>query len=275
MKKIAAALVALALLLSASGLAFRGQGYPAWDGMTVPPNYLSGAFGEDRLSLKFDPSDEYSNVMDRIIQACFFAYDAAETNYLELYLLIPQNILSGDHFKSGEGLNCTIDLYETSISEETFYSADGRDNDGSSYEIQLESVEFGESTITVSGKFAARLCRYEKDAPTQDFLDISEAHFNFTLPTSTGSARTEPQPEATFPALPGATQEPGATFPALPGATQEPSVTFPAFPDLPDATFPALPEDSDSPDSFFPGFQSEPRSGGAPAFTLPPDYAVI
>lgn len=220
MKRFAALLLAFMFLLNASALALDGEGYPSWDGMTVPDNGLYGAFEEDSISLSFDPAAEYSNVMNGLIQTCFFAYDATEQTYIEMYLTIPQDVVSGDVLRSGDGTDSAIFLYETSVSSETFYYAGDSDALRSdivgNFEMTIESAETSEAAITMRGKLTAQLCRYVNGAPGPEFLNVREAHFSYTLPFS-GSAfapAPTPEPDASAPDLPG-TRTPNAGVPAF------------------------------------------------------------
>lgn len=210
MKRFAALLTAVIFLLGASALAFDGEGYPSWDGTSAPQNSCCGAFGDERISLAFDPSTDYSNVLGGVVQACFFAYDANDQNFLELYLLIPENVAAGDVLRSGDGKDCSIYLYETAIDSETLYFAGVLDAtpDGSSFELVVESAEVTDTAIRMSGSLTARLCRYDSNAPQRDFLSIGEAHFDFSLPLEGN------------PFTPKATDEPEDSVPGLPGAAQ-------------------------------------------------------
>ena len=237
MKKFAALLTAFILLLSASALAFDGVGYPAWDGEATPENGLFGAFGEDRVSLIFDPSADYSNADDTIVQACFFAYDSTNENFLEMYLLIPRNAAPGDVLTNAGGEDCSIYLYETFQGAETFYYAGGLGNSGpagSSFEMTVEAVETTDSAITMSGRLRAELARYSISSLEQtELLTINEALFRFQLPLEAN------------PFAPTPTEQPN------PFASESPESTFPSLPDF---------SDSDS---------------VAPRFTLPPNYVSI
>ncbi len=248
MKKLAALLTVLALLLGAPALAFEGTGYPAWDGASDPDNGLCAAFDGERIALSFDPSADYSNVQDGTIQACFFAYDATEEHYLELYLLLPQDVAGGDVLQSGDGTICSISLYETALNGETLYYADEIGGDGTSYELVVESVENTGAAIAMNGRLTAQLCRYVGDQPASDMLRVEEARFRFTLPLSAGNF------------VPAPSQAPDAA-PAQPENSPAPVV-------------PTLPESSAAPAVPAPPENSAPARG-APAFTLPPDYAVI
>ena len=206
MKRFAALLTAVLFLFGASALAFDGVGYPPWDGTSAPQNSCGGAFGDERISLAFDPSDDYSNVMDGVVQACFFAYDSSERNFLELYLLIPRNVAAGDVLRSEESKDSSIYLYEISMDSETlFFAGDlGGAPDGSSFVLTIDSVETTDAAIHMSGSLTARLCRYDGSAPQRDFLSISEAYFDFSLPLDGDSP------------APSSTQEPEQFVPGLP-----------------------------------------------------------
>lgn len=252
-KKLAAAMLALALLASAAALAFEGTGYPAWDGASAPESSLVAAFGGENLALAFDPSLDYSGVANGLVTACFFAYDENETHYLELYLCLPQDVLAGDAITQSDACDCSVSLYETSISGESVYfagTAFGGDPAVGSFELRIEEREASAATLHLSGSLTAQLIGFEQDQPTQSTLDITAARFDFTLPLTSAAAQVTPEP------APGTT--PAPTFPALPEAT---------FPALPENPFAGLPEESDP--------AGVPNLGGAPAFTLPPDYAVI
>ena len=237
MKRFAALLTACILLLGASALAFNGEGYPAWDGAAAPDNALFGAFGEERIALSFDSSDDYSNLEDGIVQACFFAYDKANENFLEMYLLIPQDVQAGDVLTSSQGLDCSIYLYETAVGSETFYYAGDLGNGstaGSSFELTIESAETTGTTLAMRGRLHAELAHYDSDASgRKESLTISEALFSFQLPLNEN------------PFLPAPSQEPDAIEP------NQPSATFPSLPDAPRA------------------------GGGTPSFTLPPNYISL
>lgn len=267
MKRNAALLIALAMLLSAFALAVEGQGYPAWDGAAIPDDSLCASIGGEDITLRFDPSQDYSNVAEGSIQACFYAYDATGQHYLELYLLLPEGASSGDRFANSDGSGALIDLSEVSMSSETYFCADDIGSDGSSFELSIESAERSATSIAMQGSFRALLRGYdEQDRALPDSIAIEDAHFSFTLPLSGVAPRSTPAPlpddelvpapEATDP--PTLPDEPQATFPTLP---DEPQATFPALPDEPQATFPALPD--------------EPHAGDRPSFTLPPYYAEI
>ena len=195
MKKFTALLTVFILLLTASALAFEGADYPAWDGATTPDNGFGGAFGDDRIALTFDPSDEYSFAEDGVVQACFFAYDADESNYLELYLMLPQDVQSGDVLHSGEGLDCALYLFEIGVTSgnDTEYFAGDPDSvsDGSSFEMRIESVQTSGTTISISGTLTAQMTRYENNLPQRDSLTIGDAHFSFSL-SLTGGAYENP-----------------------------------------------------------------------------------
>lgn len=221
MKRFAALLTAFLFLLGASALAFNGEGYPAWDGASTPENALCGVFGDERISLSFDPSDDYSNLLDGVVQACFFAYDAAEANFLEMYLLIPQSVAPGDVLKSGDGQDCSIYLYETSIGSETLYYAGELDDiptvNGSGFEVSIEAAEVSETSIRMSGRLSAQLCRFTREQPQQELLTVSDVYFDFTLPLFEDPFAPSPSqgpegslPDDSSPAMPGS---PALTLP--------------------------------------------------------------
>ena len=120
----------------------------------------------------------------------------------------------------GSGEDCSIYLYETYQGDEIFYYAGGPGGtgpSGSSFELNIESVEATDSAITVSGRLRAEMARYSGSAPGQtELLTISEALFHFRLPLSGDSLAPAPteQPDPFEPGLPE------ATFPSLPDASE-------------------------------------------------------
>ena len=236
MKRFAALLTAILLLMSCTALAFDGVGYPEWDGESAPENSLCGSFGGERISLVFDSSDDYSNVQDGIVQACFYAYDASDTYYLEMYLLIPQDAATGDVLAGGQGLDCAIWLYESSPDTEVFYFAGDLGSGlpaANDFEITIDSAETTGSVISMRGHLNAALSCYDAGLTGAESLRVEDIYFSFSVPTEADSF--------------------------APAPTMEP---FPSDPDQPASTFPALPELPDV-------------EGGAPAFTLPPHYVTL
>lgn len=253
MKKIFAMLLALMLLVSACACAFTGSGYPAWDGAAAPQNGFGGIFGGEALKMDFDAEPTYSYVLDGMITACFFAFDAKEQNYLEMYLLLPENAQAGDVYSSADsGDMCSISLYEVSLNSEEMYFAGQLMGSaypgGTNYEIRIDSVQRSGNTITLQGGMKARMCRIVNSFITDDFLDLDGAAFQFTLALQNGSApAADPTAEPEAGAQPEASQPPFA----------QPAATPTPLPGLPPVVKPV--------------YTMDPH----PAFTLPPDYRVI
>lgn len=287
MKKFAALCIVTAILFSGLALAFEGQGYPEWDGASVPDDSLCAVIDGVGLRLEFDPTPDYSNVEDGSLQACFYAYDASREHYMEVYLLLTEDALSGDSFHSGDGRGVSIALFETALDSETFFYADDAGADATSYTLNVESAQRDARSISMRGSFSAVLRGYDpQDRPLRAQATLEDAHFSFTLPLSGEIFRSTPQPsdeiepQVTFPALPGNPEE---TFPALP-QPDEPEQTFPALPqpNEPEETFPANPQPGAPEETFpapseapLPTVPAQPQVGDKPAFTLPPDYAEI
>lgn len=221
MKRMAAILLAM-VLLCAHALAFSGAEYPAWDGAELPDNSIGLSFGGEKLLLEFDPSADYSKVENGEIQACFFAYNKAETHYLEMYIVLPQDIAAGDVISgknTGAGAKFgAVSLYEVSKTGEDswFASTDekGAYPEKSSLEIVIEKAIITGESIMVSGSLSAGMCRYMGSLPTDEMLQLSDARFQFALPLK-GNA---------VPQLPGASAEPA---PSAPAVKQFPAFTLP------------------------------------------------
>lgn len=206
MKKLAAILLALMLMVS-SATAMKGAGYPAFDG-TLKENSLGGQFGEDSLLLEFDPGAEYSYLRDGYIQGCFFTFDEAEEYYLELYLLLPEEVKSGDMitpesaFSAGAS-SCSITLFEVDEdNNETAWFAGqllgSAYPENSGYTITIDRADYSEENVAVSGSIDASLCRLEGDLPSAEFMQMT-AQFSFVLPLG-NAPEAQPAPKAEKPA---------------------------------------------------------------------------
>ena len=244
MKKIAALLLAILLILNCCAFALTGSGYPAWDGAALPTNSLNGYFGENMLSLEFDPAGEYSYIADGLLTACFFAFDAGEQNYLEMYLMLPENISAGDVFSSADMRgNSSISLYEVSRNDESLYFAGQLAGmaypGGSDYEITIESAALENGSLRVSGRMHAALVRIEDSFITGENLTLKDCAFQFEMPVQGAKL-----PQQSF----------------APAVTPKPSGAPSQSP---------LPENTLIPKK--PTYTMDPH----PAFTLPPDYRVI
>lgn len=252
MKKLAAILTALILILSMSAFALSGADYPLWDGASAPKNSLYGGIGDQKLLLELDTTAEYSNVADGMAQICFFAFDQAEQNYLEMYLLLPENAAAGDVFSPTGGGLSSVSLYEVhKDSDELYFSGQVSGfayPSGSSFELRIESAQKSDTALSMSGTLDGTLIKFRDNQPTQETLVLSGMKFDFTLPLS---AERAPQPSA----VPKA--------PAQPLPSEEPKQS--AVPQLPAPTMPpkSVPK------------AVQPTMDPHPAFTLPPDYAVL
>ena len=248
MKRIVAIFTALAIFFCAGAFAFSGTDYPTWDGTSTPENSLYGSINGNKLLLDFDASSDYSNIADGFIQACFFAFDAGEQNYLEMYLMLPENARSGDVFSSASAGMTSISLYEVSMNSETLYFAGQAAGfaypEGSSFELKINSLQKDSGSITISGSLSGALCRFDGASPTRETLSLSDVSFHFTLPTGGTAAAPQPSVQPQFTPLPEASKPPFQTRPPQDAPT--------AAPANPKATM-------------------DPH----PAFTLPPDYAVV
>lgn len=235
MKKTISALIALVFILSFGAYALQGSGYPAYDGNSLPENYMAGNFSGNSLMLEFDPSGDYS-FMDRgNLQACFFAFDESETYYIEMYLEMPADIQAGDQLTSSDFLRnlssaTAVSFYEISADTEVLYYSGAilgvTYPDSSSFEINITEANFTDTSAEVSGTLSAVLTRFEGNTPTRETMVLSDIRFHFLLPV--GANAITPQP--------------------------------------------ASPAPEASPDA---GKKPNPAINPAPAFTLPPDYISL
>lgn len=242
MKKLAAILTALALLLSMSAFALNGTDYPIWDGVSTPKNSLYGNIGEQNLIMELDTTAEYSNVADGMAQICFFAFDKAEQNYLEMYILLPENAAAGDIFSPTSGGMSSISLYEVSKDNEELYFSGQISGfaypSGSSFELCIESVQKSDVAFSMSGTLDGTLVKFKDNVPTEETFTLSGVKFDFTLPVGENRA-------------PQASSEPKAPIQPMPSSV------------------PQLPAPTAAPKAV------QPTMDPHPAFTLPPDYAIL
>ena len=185
-------------------------------------------------------------------QICFFAFDKAEQNYLEMYLLLPENAAAGDVFSPAGSSLSSISLYEVSKEGDELYFSGQVSGfaypSGSSFELRIESAQRSDTTLSMSGTLDGTLVKFKENQPTEETLVLSGAKFDFTLSVSGNHA-------------PQASAEPKA--PAQPLPSTEPKQS--AVPQLPAPTMPseAAPK------------AVQPTMDPHPAFTLPPDYAIL
>jgi len=262
MKKTACMLLSLLFLFCARAFALHGANYPAWDGASPVQNSICGSFGGDSLKLEFDPSADYSNLKGGMMQACFFAFDAARENYLEMYLQMPEGIAAGDVLIPGKDASLTsVTLYEVAETYEDIYFAGqfmgyGYPED-SLYEIRIEECVRSAESLSVRGSLSGVLGKFDaNDRPTGESFRLSDVRFHFELPLSSAAAapRASEAPSASAP--PKASAAPD--LPSVPAPSASPAATLPPqlFPFLPTAT-------------------PRPTMDPHPAFTLPTDYRVI
>lgn len=242
MKKRLSILIALILGLNACAFALNGANYPSWSGEDLPDHHLGGKLNDEMILLEFDSSQEYSNLADGLIQACFFAFDESQNHYLELYLKLPEDAAAGDRFTATDlSEAASITLYEISNSDEDFYFASQVLGipypSGSSYEIQIQQAEKSDAGISMRGTLNARLVRMNGTQSADESLMLSGVRFHFMLPL---------------------------------GASAASPTQTPAIDPLPTQT-PQAPEGSSAPSLQTPLPTMDPH----PAFTLPPDYRIL
>ena len=207
MKKIICFLLAAALLCSGA-LAFKGSGYPAWDGASPAKSAACGSFGGENITLEFDPAPEYSFIADGLATACFFTFDAQEEYYLEFYLMLPEGAAAGDVYTENSelGSGCSIALYEVAPVGEDFYFAGQMQGlaypAGACFTMEISSAEKTDSAFSVSGKLSAQLPAVSGNLPAQTLLSIENLSFDFSMPLKgAGSSGKIPGPGAVVPAF--------------------------------------------------------------------------
>lgn len=218
MRKAALIVFILLALICAGALALTGSGYPAWDGQSAPTNGLNTNLDGEKIALNFDPTPGYSAWSDDRIQACFFAYDKGERNYLELYLLLPGKISAGDVYTCDDDSSASVTLYEVSRDAEAlYYTGKVKGSaypEGSRFEIHIETVEMEPARLYVQGHLEARLGGIEADSPNGAFLELNDSHFAFSLPQGNLSPSSVPSMPASSPA-PALSQAPSGAMPVF------------------------------------------------------------
>lgn len=189
MRKILVFLLALALLC-ASASALEGTGYPAWDGVSPAEDAACGSFDGQSLRLEFDPSPDYSLMEGGLAQLCFFAQDAGQQRYLELYLMLPDNLQAGDVVseKSQLNLGCSITLYEVLPNGEDCYYAGQYYGmaypENSGFELKIEEAGTADGTFSLKGSMNAVLGQLLGDFSTGKTIRLENIAFDCSLPVS-------------------------------------------------------------------------------------------
>lgn len=210
MKKILSVLLALLFICAMPALALESSGYPVYDEANFHENHLGGSFSGEDILLEFDSSSEYSQLLETSMEACFFAFNEGEDHYIELYLELPTDIASGDHFSSGDVLSASdsfvsLSFYEIGSDTESFYYAGSIVGvvypDGCSFDITIDEAKTSGSAIEVSGSLSALLYRFSENmSPTNDTLALNDVRFHFEFPLSSDSnAKKEEVPSGIAP----------------------------------------------------------------------------
>ena len=147
----------------------------------------------------------------------------------------------------------SISLYEVSKdSDELYFSGQVAGlayPSGSSFEMRIDSAQKSDAALSMSGTLDGTLIKFKDNVPTEETLTLSGVKFDFTLPTL---GKQVPQTSA----------EPKTPIQPLPSVQPNPS----SIPQLP---APQLPAPTAVPKAV------QPTMDPHPAFTLPPDYAVL
>lgn len=208
MKKIAVFLLVFVLSLS-SAFAMSGVNYPQYDGVPKE-NSFGGQFGSDAFLLEFDSAADYSYRNNGYLQSCFFAFDESGDYYLEMYLLLPEALQSGDSITPqsafAAGLdNCSVTLFEVDEdnNERTWFAGQLLGSaypENSAFTINIAQADYTQSSLHISGSISASLCLLKDGSPSEESLSLS-ADFDFTLPLSNeASGQTTPESQSPVPA---------------------------------------------------------------------------
>ena len=172
------------------------------------------------VTLTFDSSEEYSSVLNGLVQASFYAYSSDSEYLYELFLNFPDTVESGSSVTPEYALqNAPLSSVVLVISDretEQYYYAGQSDGAiypaGSSYAIDFDSVSDSGADRTYSGRLSASLVGMNADSSTPlASFSIENAPFSFTMPMENASSSSDYNPFDEMPQNPGETPEPSPT----------------------------------------------------------------
>ena len=140
------------------------------------------------LTLKFDPSEQFSNITGGNVQASFFAYLEGSNDLYELYMIFPLDVQAGvtiDPAYARQNAPETSVVMIVTVGENVDYYFAGQTDttDTTDYAITFENVEDSGSERTYTGTLSAAMVGM--DGNTEDEIDsirFEGARFSFTMP---------------------------------------------------------------------------------------------
>ena len=154
------------------------------DGITLELN------GES-ICLAFDPSPQYSNVQDGMVQASYYAYGQDGVTMYEMYISFPQTARAGmiitpeyEAITNGDA-SVSLVISKTKTDQVYYFSslADGLVYPmGSTFSIAIDSITDTDQGACYAGTFSATLIALDlRSGDELATLAIPETPFSFTL----------------------------------------------------------------------------------------------
>ena len=157
----------------------------------------------DKVTLDFDPSEQYSSIEGGLVQASFYSYSADGVKLYELYMLFPDTAKSGSVIvPDASNLDSSVVLIvsDANTQEELYYFSsymgDGVYPEGSDFSIAIDDVVEEGGARTYTGRLTATLVALDMaTGQTSATLRVEGTPFSFTI-GGAGERRAEPLPTA-------------------------------------------------------------------------------
>lgn len=143
----------------------------------------------ETLTLNFDPSPEYTRIVEGMISASFYTY-ADDDELYELYLTFPEDAASGSRYTSEDAVSddraASVVLIVSTLEEERYYYAARMDGaaypPNSGFELTIDTAAPASNGTTFSGHLTGTLVALDPlSGGILSSLSFSDAPFRFTL----------------------------------------------------------------------------------------------
>lgn len=185
-------------------MAVQPAGFAASDTLELELNGL-------KLTLQFDPSEQFSNITGGNVQASFYTYLEGSNDLYELYMIFPRDVQTGTtvdpEFARQNAPESSVVLIVTAGEKVDYYYAGQTDStESTDYAMTFESVVDSGAERTYTGTLSAAMVGMAGDFQTEiSSIQFEGARFSFTMPMRADRLPEETPPEDT---LPPATEEP-------------------------------------------------------------------
>lgn len=155
----------------------------------------------ETLTLNFDPSPEYTRIVDGMISASFYAY-ADDDELYEMYLTFPQEAASGSRYTSEDAVAdekaASVVLIVSTLQEERYYYAARTDGapypPNSGFELAIDTATPAAGGTTYAGSLTGTLVALDPLSGTPlGSLSFTGAPFRFTLAATASDAPALPR----------------------------------------------------------------------------------